>query len=78
MTEYQASDFCVRIFDLIKRCPVYDVLSVENCTLWYEDVWRNCGISSPIFTSVLESRVEAGSNTSVVALRVVEGDEMGT
>jgi hypothetical protein len=31
-----------------------------------------------VFSAGVETRVEAGSNTSTVALRVVGGDEKGT
>jgi hypothetical protein len=48
------------------RETVFSVLSVPRC--YKQDSWSN----------ELQARVETGSNTSTVTLRVVGGDEKGS
>jgi hypothetical protein len=48
------------------RGGAISLLSVQRC--YYEDIWGD----------LCKTRVEAGSNTSTVTLRVVGGDEMGS
>jgi hypothetical protein len=64
-----------KFYKIILKLMVYDSSAVTNQAFrWHATIYIWCSYTH-LCSTVSHSRVEAGSNTSKVALRVVEGDK---